>query len=142
MFVEDNYTELKSKLTKDIKVEVVLPPQITLSANSDDITYNKVLITAKLPKTVIKNYHTVICLTYALDVKQPICKVYKGYVDNSGNFYSFDEHDINIYKIEPNSKINYSFQNLLVRPSNFITSLKAIDGEKLNDLTDTELVGI
>lgn len=91
--------------------------QISYDKDSVDYVYNRVLVTGILPDeydiTLNRDdkavtYHRVVCMTYALDVKTPICKFYTGVVDSECNFYAFGANCISIQKIEPDNPIDYT----------------------------------
>lgn len=73
------------RLTKELRVQVQLPNQITYTANGDinteDITYNRVLIEAILPDEYKFNddpHRAVIGMVYGIDVRKPVVKFFKG----------------------------------------------------------------
>ena len=77
------FLETMSKFTSDFRVQVKLPDQITRTItgeyNTDDVTYNRVLIEAVLPDEYAwDNHDEVIGFLYGLDVRKPICKMYRG----------------------------------------------------------------
>lgn len=101
--------------------------QVSYTSTSVDTVYNKVLITAVLPteydftitrtepnlftteNTTSTTYHRVICMSYALDVKTPLCKFYTGVVDGDMNFYAFGKDCLSIQEIEPETPIDFTF---------------------------------
>ena len=73
------FLERVHKLTNDISVQIQLPQQITYTAsgeiNTEDITYNRVLIEAKLPDEYKFNndpHRAVIGMVYGIDVRKPV----------------------------------------------------------------------
>lgn len=91
--------------------------QVSYDDKGVDTIYNKVLIIAVLPndKDVsinrnerVVSYHRVVCMSYALDVKVPICKFYTGVVDGDLVFYAFGANCIHVQKIEPDTPIDYT----------------------------------
>jgi len=107
--------------------------QLSYDGNNIDTVYNKVLITAVLPSdydfTITCTepnlfnsqdstniaYHRVVCMSYALDVKTPICKFYTGVVDENMNFYAFGKDCFNIQEIEVETPLNYTFLNAVIQ---------------------------
>ena len=74
--------------TDKFRIEVVLAKQSTI----DQHRYNKVLIHAILPNC-IDEYHETITLTYSVDTKIPIYKIYKSYYNNNtGHIVCFNRH--------------------------------------------------
>lgn len=79
------FLERVQRLTKELRVQVQLPNQITYTANGDinteDITYNRVLIEAILPDEYKFNddpHRAVIGMVYGIDVRKPVVKFFKG----------------------------------------------------------------
>ena len=71
-------------LTTDFRISVKLPDQMTLTKDTADLTFNRVLIQAVLPeKHTIENYAEVIGFIYGIDVKKPIVKLYRGYLNQA-----------------------------------------------------------
>lgn len=97
--------------------------QISYDNKGINYIYNRVLVYGVLPDNydvVINrndksvNYHRVVCMVYALDVKNPICKFYSGVVDSDFNFYAFGANCISIQKIEPETPIDFtSLQSII-----------------------------
>ena len=72
-----------ARYTNDFRIKVELPKQITITEtgeiNTDDVTYNRVWLQAVLPDNyTFENHKEVIGMVYGLDVKAPICKLYRG----------------------------------------------------------------
>ena len=79
------FLERVQKITQEIRVQVQLPSQITYTAegdiNTEDITYNRVLIEAILPDEYKFNddvHRSVFGMVYGLDVRKPVAKFFKG----------------------------------------------------------------
>lgn len=79
------FLERVRKLTDDFSIQVQTPNQITYSGdgtlNTEDITYNRVLIEAKLPdeyKFDGDAHRSVIGMVYGIDVRKPVVKFFKG----------------------------------------------------------------
>lgn len=107
--------------------------QLSYDGNNIDIVYNKVLITAVLPTeydftithtepnlfsaqdSTNKVYHRVVCMSYALDIKTPVCKFYTGVVDENMNFYAFGKDCLNIQEIEVDTPLNYTLLNTIIQ---------------------------
>lgn len=84
-----------------------------LEGNGTRAIYNRVLITSICNDEYDfivngKVYHRVVCMSYSLDTRKPLCKFYTGVVDPDLNFYAFGENCIYIQEIEAESAINYS----------------------------------
>ena len=109
-YVEPFVNALKSYTDKFI-CEVKVADQ--LDGNGNDLIYNKVLVTGIFPSdydfTIDKTvYHRVVCMTYSLDTRKPMCKFYTGVVDPDLNFYGFGDNCMSIQDIEDNSALDYS----------------------------------
>ena len=79
------FLERVRKFTKDLRIQVQLPNQITYTAdgdiNTEDITYNRVLIEAILPDEYKFNddpHRAVLGMVYGIDVRKPVVKFFKG----------------------------------------------------------------
>ena len=79
------FLERAQRLTNEFRVQVQLPSQITYTAdgniNTEDITYNRVLIEAILPDEYKFNndsHKGVIGMVYGIDVRKPVVKFFKG----------------------------------------------------------------
>jgi len=79
------FLEKVLKLTSEFRVQVQLPTQITYTAegdiNTEDITYNRVLIEAILPDEYKFNddpHKAVLGMVYGIDVRKPVVKFFKG----------------------------------------------------------------
>ena len=79
------FLERVQKLTSEFRVQVQLPTQITYTAegdiNTEDITYNRVLIEAILPDEYKFNddpHRAVLGMVYGIDVRKPVVKFFKG----------------------------------------------------------------
>jgi hypothetical protein len=73
-----------SSLTDDFRIQVKLPDQVTTFRDETDVTYNRVLIQAILPKKYTIDYHDeVIGMVCGIDLKTPIVKIYRGYLNQA-----------------------------------------------------------
>lgn len=79
------FLERVQKLTSEFRVQCQLPSQITFTENgeinTEDITYNRVLIEAILPdeyKFSEDPHKAVIGMVYGIDVRKPVVKFFKG----------------------------------------------------------------
>ena len=126
------FFEKMAPLTDNFKVDVVLPDQMTLTKDKEDITFNRVLIQAILPeKFCIHNHDEVIGFLYGIDVKNPVTKIYRGYLNRAcTNLSVFSPQWINIQELIPGEPINYNpIKQLLEAENNFpefISKLKSI----------------
>ena len=120
-YIEPFIEKLKP-YTEDIICFVKVADQLAID-DSICTVYNKVLIMGIFPKeyniTINQNntseiYRRVVCMSYALDVKNPTCKFYTGVIDNDLNFYAFGNNCCNIQKIEPETALDYSFVNTII----------------------------
>lgn len=78
----ENFVNKMKSLTSNFRIEVVMPKQMTITSNETDITYNKVLIQAILPKQ-IDGYNEIVALSYSLDTRTPVYKLYRAYYNNT-----------------------------------------------------------
>ena len=97
-----------SKYTNKFICKVQPPKQLTISNQKEDITYNKVWIQAILPNNDVYGF------VYALDVKTPIYKVYRAYLDpNTRLTRVFDINWLQVGTLSCTEKPNFSIDNLM-----------------------------
>ena len=79
------FLERAQRFTNEFRIQVQLPNQITYTAdrniNTEDITYNRVLIEAVLPDEYKFNddpHKAVLGMVYGIDVRKPVVKFFKG----------------------------------------------------------------
>ena len=103
------------KLTSDINITVQTPSQITYSGDgsisTEDITYNRVLLEAKLPdeyKFSSDPHKAVIGMVYGLDVRKPVVKFFKGLERCScTNLCVFNSQLLSCQDLEPETAIDF-----------------------------------
>lgn len=104
------FIEKMSAYTNDFKVQAVLPDQITKNSTAEDLTYNRVLIQAVLPeKYCIEEHDEVIGLVYGIDVRKPVVKIYRGYLNRAcTNLTVFNPMWMHVQELIPGEPINYT----------------------------------
>lgn len=124
-----------SKLTNDFRVSVQLPSQITYTEsgeiNTEDITYNRVLIEALLPDEYNFNndpHKAVIGMVYGLDVRKPVVKFFKNLERQScTNMCVFNPELLSCQDLEPETAINYkALDNIIKQTDDTATILKKL----------------
>jgi len=123
------FLERMSPLTSDFRFQVKVPDQVTMSKDMADITYNRVLIQAVLPKKFsIDRHDEVVGFLYGIDVKKPIVKIYRGYLNQAcTNLTVFNPEWLNTQELVPGDPINYSpIKSLLEATNNFAVKLEAL----------------
>jgi hypothetical protein len=138
------FLERMSKFTDKFSIQVKLPDQMTFSKDSQDITYNRVLVQAQLPeKYCIENHDEVIGFIYGLDVKKPIAKIYRGYLNRAcTNLTVFDPQWIEIQELIPGEPLRYnSIKSLMEYTSNIEFKLKEMKSTYLNREDRTQYLG-
>jgi len=109
------FLERVHKLTSEFRVQVQLPSQITYTAegdiNTEDITYNRVLIEAILPDEYKFNsdpHKAVIGMVYGIDVRKPVVKFFKGQERMScTNLCVFSPQLLACQDLEPETSIDF-----------------------------------
>lgn len=109
------FLERVQKLSKEIRVQVQLPNQITYTAeggiNTEDITYNRVLIEAILPDEYKLNndkHKPVLGMVYGIDVRKPVVKFFKGHERSAcTNLCVFSPQLLSCQDLEPEAAIDY-----------------------------------
>lgn len=123
------------KITKEIRVQVQLPTQITYTANGDinteDITYNRVLIEAILPDEYKFNddpHRAVLGMVYGIDVRKPVVKFFKGQERMScTNLCVFSPQLLSCQDLEPETQIDFKpFDRIIEQTDDTATWLKKL----------------
>ena len=127
-YVEPFFDEM-SKFTDDFIIRVQTPSQMTISGEDKDITFNRVWIQALMPEDhSIDNHRECYHLIYGLDVKKPVYKVARGYVNMAcTNLCIFNPQWLSVQELEPEKSFVYSISNLMKMTSDFesrITKMK------------------
>ena len=122
-----------SKYTKRFITKVQMPNQITLSKDREDVTYNKVWIQAIMPK-LIDGLLEVYGLVYALDIKNPVYKVYRAFLNpDTLNTVIFDPNWIEVYNFESNEPFKVSVNNLMAKPITIKQKIDNLSGHYIDD---------
>ncbi len=132
------FIERLNNIASEFICRAVEPVQLQLDENGEAIPiYNKVLIEGIVPYD--EKYACVYGMTYAFDVKNPVCKFFtcfKDYLD-SGHFFLDTDKYISYQSIEPETRINYTpFDNLLKMDTSYQSwtdNLRTIDFNASND---------
>ena len=124
-YVESFFDEM-SKFTDDFIIRVQTPNQMTLSGEDKDITFNRVWIQALMPEDhAIDNHRECYHLIYGLDVKKPVYKVARGYVNMAcTNLCIFNPQWLSVQELEPEKSFIYSISNLMKMTSDFESRIK------------------
>lgn len=134
------FIDKMSKVTNDFRIKVKLPDQITSIGEEQNITYNRVLIEAVLPSDYcIDKHDEVIGFLYGLDVRKPISKLYRGYLNQAcTNLSVFDPKWLTINEVKPSESIQLDTTKLLELPNNFDVTLKRLKADfvKRDKVTD------
>ena len=103
------FIERLSAITSDFRVQVKTPDQLTMSGSQQDLTYNRVWIQAVLPpEHTIDKHDEVIGFLYGIDVKRPVAKIYRGYLNQAcTNLCVFNPQWLNIQEMIPGDPLDY-----------------------------------
>lgn len=138
------FIERLSKFTSDFRVKVKLPDQITTTKDVVDLTYNRVLIEAVMPeKYCIDNHDEVIGFIYGIDVKKPIVKMYRGYLNQSClNLCVFNPQWLNVQELIPGDPINFNpIKSLMESQNDFALKLDYLKSTFLDREEKTNYLG-
>ena len=137
------FLDQMSGITNDFRVNIKLPDQITKIDDNQNITYNRVLIQAVLPKEYrVDEHDEVIGMLYGLDVRKPISKLYRGYLNSAcTNLTVFDPKWLVVSEIKPSESITLDTKKLMELPSSFETTLKKLKTEFIAQDKVTERLG-
>jgi len=122
------FIDAMSPYTDQFNIKVKLADQLSVQEKTN-IIYNRVLIEAVLPEEhCIENHDEVIGFLYGLDIRKPIAKTYRGYLNRAcTNLSVFSPMWITYQEMQPVTKLDYNIAHLLEQPSQF---RKQIEGMK------------
>ena len=129
------FLERVQRITKEVRVQVQLPKQITYTAegdiNTEDITYNRVLIEAILPDEYKFNgdaHKSVLGMVYGIDVRKPVVKFFKGQERMScTNLCVFSPELLSCQDLEPLNAIDFKpLDNIIKQTDDTANWLKKI----------------
>lgn len=129
------FIEKMSALTSDFRIQVKAPDQMTMSGEQQDLTYNRVWIQAVLPPAhTIDGHDEVIGFLYGIDVKRPVAKIYRGYLNQAcTNLCVFNPQWMNVQEMIPGDPLNYnSVKHLLEQSSDFELRIKKLKQMELD----------
>ena len=114
------FIERLSAITSDFRVQVKTPDQLTMSGSQQDLTYNRVWIQAVLPpEHTIDKHDEVIGFLYGIDVKRPVAKIYRGYLNQAcTNLCVFNPQWLNIQEMIPGDPLDYKPIKTLLEDTN------------------------
>ena len=121
------FLERMSKLTTDFRVQVKVAD--TLSTRDQELNkiYTRIWVQAVLPKDhCIDDHDEVIGFLYGIDVKKPVVKIYRGYLNRAcTNLCVFNPTWMEVQEMIPGDPIRYgAVQNLLKQDNDFAVRLK------------------
>ena len=129
------FLERAQRLTSEFRVQVQLPNQITYTAdrdiNTEDITYNRVLIEAILPDEYKFNddpHRAVLGMVYGIDVRKPVVKFFKGQERMScTNLCVFSPQLLSCQDLEPETQIDFKpLERIIEQTDDTATWLKKL----------------
>lgn len=138
------FIQKMSAITDDFRIQVKLPDQMTFSPNSPDLTYNRVVVQAVLPeKYSIEKHNEVLGMIYGLDVKKPIVKFYRGYLNQvCTNLCVFNPQWLNIQELLPGDPVNYApIKSLLEYTNDFPVMIDKLKSTFLSRQEATNYLG-
>jgi hypothetical protein len=138
------FIERMSTITDDFRIQVKVPEQMTYSKDAQDLTYNRVLIQAVLPQDhSIDGHDEVIGFLYGIDVKRPVVKIYRGYLNQAcTNLTVFNPQWIEVQELIPGDPINYNAVKMLMEQTNdFAVRIKKMKETTLNRNKQTQYLG-
>ena len=129
------FLERMSKYTDDFRLQVKLPDQMTTNKDITDTTFNRVLVQAVLPEQYcIDSHDEVIGFLYGIDVKKPIVKIYRGYLNRAcTNLSVFSPQWLNAQELIPGDPINYNpINEMFEKVNDFPIMLKKLKNNYLD----------
>ncbi len=138
------FIERMSAITDDFRIQVKVPEQMTFSKDAQDLTYNRVLIQAVLPSEhSIDGHDEVIGFLYGIDVKRPVVKIYRGYLNQAcTNLTVFSPQWIDVQELIPGDPISYNaVKHLMEQTSDFAVKMKKLKETTLDRSMRTQYLG-
>ena len=135
------FLERAQKLTKEFRVQVQLPNQVTYTAagdiNTEDITYNRVLIEAILPDEYKFNddpHRAVLGMVYGIDVRKPVVKFFKGQERMScTNLCVFSPELLSCQDLEAETAVDYKpFERIIEQTDDTATWMNKLISTDFN----------
>lgn len=122
----DPFLQEMSKYTNDFRVKIKLPDQMTGVVDNTDTTYNRVLIEAVLPSDhSIDGHDEVVGLLYGLDIRKPVYKTYRGYLNSAcTNLSVFNPSWLNVAELKPLEGVSFDVKGMLELPNTFENDIK------------------
>lgn len=123
------FFDYMSKFTNEYIIEVEEPKQVTLTNDGkEDTTYNRVNIQAIMPRQCDINGHKeVYGLVYALDIRNPVYKIYRGYLNKDNNLFVFDSRWLDVKELKPTEKFKFDIETLMKLENNFSIKLDVMN---------------
>lgn len=138
------FIERMSAFTKDFRVQAKLPDQMTFNKDATDLTFNRVLIQAVLPeKYTIDNHDEVIGFLYGIDVKKPVVKIYRGYLNQAcTNLCVFNPQWLNVQELVPGDPIDFKpIQSLMEYTNDFAVAIDRLKSTYIDRNLRTQYLG-
>lgn len=139
------FFDYMSKFTNDFIIRVQTPNQITVTDDNKDITFNRVWIQALMPEsTTIDNHRECYHLIYGIDVKKPVYKIARGYLNMAcTNLCVFDPQWLIVQELIPETSFVYDIKNIMSLTSDFEIKLKKMKNSFLSSKLEDrqELLG-
>jgi len=103
------FIDKMSKFTEDFRIQVKLADQLSVK-DDKHIVYNRVWIQAVLPEEqCIENHDEVISLLYGLDIRKPVAKLYRGYLNRAcTNLCVFNPQWLELQEMQPEQALDYT----------------------------------
>ncbi len=104
-----------AKFTDKFIVKVQTPTQVTVTDGNEDTTYNRVWVQAVMPeKYTIDNHAEVYSLLYGLDVRTPVYKVARHYLNQAClNMCVFNPQWLSVTELQEGETFKYSIKSLM-----------------------------
>lgn len=140
-FVEP-FLDKMSKFTSDFTVDVKLANQLSVG-DEKDLLYNRVLIQAVLPEEqCIDEHDEVIGFLYGLDIRKPVAKLYRGYLNQvCTNLTVFNPQWIKYQEIIPDEALEYNVIDLMEEQNNLAKKLSTMKSDFLPIETRMDKLG-
>lgn len=107
------FIDFMDHFSPSYRIEAIPPSQVTMTNDNEDLTYNRVLVQAILPNK-IGDYNEMYALTYSLDIRKPLYKIYRALYNNqTGATMVFNPDWIIVKEIQPLETFELPIKDLM-----------------------------
>ena len=140
----DPFIERMKTFTNDFRIQIKNADTLSTKNKEVNKIYTRVLIQAVLPeKYIIDHHEEVIGFLYGIDVKKPVVKIYRGYLNQAcTNMCVFNPQWLNVQELIPGNPIDFNpIKSLMESPNDFAIKLEKLKSIFLDRDDRTQYLG-